>query len=294
MIALSDDEVVLPSGLRLALRRAPGTRRPALLVHDVASNARVWDGVARRLAAGGHEVVAVDLRGHGRSDTPPTGYDTATAAADLAEVITALGLVGDRAPLVAGQGWGGDVVLEVAARHGAVAAVALVDGGWLRLGDRFTAPEHCWAALTPHPVGDVPAVELEQKVRRDLAGWPSEAVDGALASLRLGPDGHYTARLAREHHRSIEMSRWEGDPRALYPRVGIPALLLAAVPRPGEQAGTGLDAVVPTRVAAREALAGLGDAQVRWYVGAHHDLHAQLPEAVAADLLALLRRVDPS
>jgi hypothetical protein len=40
------------------------------------------------------------------------------------------------------------------------------------------------------------------------------------------------------------------------------------------------------------ALELLPDADVRWYVGAHHDLHAQLPDRCAADLLDLAARVD--
>ena len=298
ILALFDDEVVLPTGLRLAVRRAPGgAHSPALLVHGLASNARAWDGVARRLAAGGHEVVAVDLRGHGRSGAPPTGYDTETAADDLAELISALGLVGKRAPVVAGHGWGGDVVLELAARNRGLAGVALVDGGWTRLRDRFANPEQCWAALAPPRLDPVPAAEFEQRLRRDLADWPSEAVDGTLASHRLGPDGRYAARLTRQHHRDIVTSLWEGDPRALYPHVDVPVLLLAAVPRAGADRGVapgaepGRQQIPGTRAGAREALAGFSDAEVRWYVGAHHDMPARLPEAVAADLLGLLRRV---
>ena len=81
---LYDDEVRLPGGPRLALRRADGDRRPFLLVHGLSSNARLWDGIARRLAEAGHQVVAVDQRGHGRSEQVDDGYTTAQCAADLA------------------------------------------------------------------------------------------------------------------------------------------------------------------------------------------------------------------
>jgi len=299
VLTLYDDEVTLPGGLRLALRRADGPRRPVLLVHGLASNARVWDGVSRRVAAGGHQVIAVDLRGHGRSDAPPTGYDTPTAADDLAALITTLGLVGDRTPVVAGQSWGGNVVLELAARPpGRVAALALVDGGWIRLREAFSDPEQCWVALAPPRLDALPAGELEQRLRAGMAGWPSEGVEGTLANLRLRTDAHgigrYEARLAREHHRAIVHSLWAGDPVPLYPQVEVPVLLLAAVPRINADADAagGMNAQpLGTRARAREALAGLPDAQVRWYIDAHHDLHAQRPEAVAADLLDLLRRV---
>ncbi len=85
-----------PSGARLAaggegsggdagspdLHASPGPGpAPFLLVHGLASNARTWDGVAARLAAEGHPVVAIDQRGHGLSDKPDDGYDYATVTA---------------------------------------------------------------------------------------------------------------------------------------------------------------------------------------------------------------------
>ena len=49
-----------------------------------------WRKVMPRLAEH-FSVVAVDPRGAGRSDMPETGYDSATSAADLAELMTTLG-----------------------------------------------------------------------------------------------------------------------------------------------------------------------------------------------------------
>ena len=80
-----DGSAALPGGPRLALRRTDGRRRPFLLVHGLSSNARTWDGVAGRLAAAGHEVVAVDQRGHGHSEQAADGYSTMQCADDLAK-----------------------------------------------------------------------------------------------------------------------------------------------------------------------------------------------------------------
>ena len=91
---LYDDEVRLSDGPRLALRRADGPGRPFLLVHGLSSNARLWDGTARLLAAAGHQVVAVDQRGHGRSEQVADGYTTGQCAADLAVLCDQLGLTG--------------------------------------------------------------------------------------------------------------------------------------------------------------------------------------------------------
>ncbi len=87
--------------------------------------------------------------------------------------------------------------------------------------------------------------------------------------------------LSREHHRSILRSLWQDDPHPLYPRVTVPALLMAAV-----------DAVPLDPTPVGEALDQIPDAQVAWYVGAHHDLHAQQPDRCAVDLLGLAARVE--
>lgn len=285
--ALRDELVTLPGGgPELALRRAAGSRRPFLLVHGLASNARMWDGVATRMAAAGHEVAAVDLRGHGRSEQAAGGYDTATAAADLAALIGLLGWTGRRTPLVAGQSWGANVVVNLAAEYGGVAGIALVDGGWIRLADRFPDFAACWAALAPPSFEGVRWVDLQARFQAAAADWPPEGVAGALANFRVLSDGTVRARLARDHHREIVRSLFETDPRAWPGRIDVPALLLVAV-------GAGPDAT-DKRAAVGEALAGLPDSHVRWYVGAHHDLHAQQPERTAADLLTLADRAEQS
>src|SRR5262245_66196282 len=104
--------VVAPDvGLHAEMRSGDAAAAPVVLVHGLASNLRLWDGVAERLHAAGHTVVAIDQRGHGRSDAPDTGYDLETAVADLLALIEALGL---ERPLLVGQSWGGTVVLELA------------------------------------------------------------------------------------------------------------------------------------------------------------------------------------
>src|SRR5829696_7410852 len=114
-MAPTDARVRVADAVYLHVRRWPGGdpdrgMRPFLLVHGLSSNARLWDQVAEVLSDAGHPVHAVDLRSHGDSDAPPDGYDTTTAAEDLA----ALGLTGT---VVAGQSWGGNVVVTLAAKH---------------------------------------------------------------------------------------------------------------------------------------------------------------------------------
>jgi pimeloyl-ACP methyl ester carboxylesterase len=279
------DERIDVGPVRLAISRtgpeptAPEAQRPVLLVHGLASNARLWDGVAQRLGSAGHPVVAVDQRGHGRSDVPPDGYDTQTCAADLSALIATLGWTGARAPVVAGQSWGGNVVLNLAARHGKVAAIALVDGGWLRPGARFATFEECWQVLAPPSFEGMRYSGLAAQIAARHPDWPPEAIAGTLANLVELDDGGVRARLAREHHKSILRSLWQDDPRELYPQVSVPVLLMPA------DAQVGSAPVV-------EAAQLLPDCRVSEYVGADHDLHAQHPARCALDLHDLAVRAD--
>ncbi len=280
-IELYDDEVRLPGGPRLALRRADGDGRPFLLVHGLSSNSRLWDGTARALAAAGHQVVSVDQRGHGRSEQVDDGYTTPQCAADLAALCAELGLVGDRAPVTAGQSWGGNVVLHFAAEHGGAAGAAFVDGGFIWLRERFPIFDECWAALAPPTNDGLSLAEMTERFHSWLPDFPPEGVAAQLANL-TEVDGVARARLTREHHREIVRSLWEIDPRPLFGKVDVPALLAVAVPAEGDDPRDGL----------RAAEELLPDVVVARYVGAHHDLHAQYPDRMAADLLALAERVD--
>ncbi|MGH8894010.1 MAG: alpha/beta fold hydrolase [Actinomycetes bacterium] len=280
---MEDRDERLPDGTRLAVRRADGPLRPFLLVHGLSSNARLWDGVAGRLADAGHEVVAVDLRGHGRSEQVSHGHSTDQAAADLAALSDGLGLTGEREPIVAGQSWGGNVVVALAARHRGVSGLALVDGGWIALGERFATFEDCWAVLAPPVFDGVRLEQLAQRFRTWHPDWPEQSIQATLANFIENPDGTASPRLAREHHREILRSLWESDVRTLYPLVDVPALLAPAL---------SADADHERREGPRLAAELLPDAEVAWYDGADHDIHAQHPGRLTTDLLALAARVE--
>src|SRR5579864_6708272 len=99
------------SGPTLAVREHPGAEPAILALHGLASNARWWDLVAERLAPK-HRVLAVDLRGHGDSDRPDTGYDFASVAGDLKELTDS---IHPRPLVVAGHSWGASVALAFGA-----------------------------------------------------------------------------------------------------------------------------------------------------------------------------------
>lgn len=287
-VRFSTMQITVPvaSGVALRVRHWPGPAAPAfLLVHGLSSNARLWDGVAGRLAAEGHPVYAVDLRSHGESDAPSDGYDTATAAADLAAVAAELDLAGS---VVAGQSWGGNVVVRLAAEHPAlVAGLALVDGGWIDLTADFDSWEACATALRPPELNGATAEGMRGWLRHNHPDWSDAAVEATVANLRIEPDGTVTRRLSIPRHMSIVRSMWDDPPSHWFPAVAAPALLLPAIPKDRQRAQR-----ARARVAAAQA--ALPRATVREYVGADHDLHAQHPDRLAGDLLDLARLVSPA
>ena len=91
----------------LAGPEAPsGSGLLTLLIHGFPECWWTWRHVIPALAQAGHRVAALDLRGFGGSDRPPSGYDLVTLAQDIAAVVRSLGH--ERA-VVIGAGLGGQV-----------------------------------------------------------------------------------------------------------------------------------------------------------------------------------------
>ena len=247
------------------------TGPPFLLVHGLASNARLWDGVAVGLVANGHPVVTVDLRGHGRSSKPDGPYDVPTVADDLAQLIARLGM--DR-PVVAGQSWGGNVVLELAARHPSIVrGIACIDGGWLEPSREFADWDACRAALAPPRLAGRRLEEIEGYVRGAHRDWPDAGIRGTLANFEVRPDGTVAPWLTFDRHIAVLRGLWDHHPTDRYASLTVPALL---VPVDGGDA----DRIGRKRAAVEAAAAAIPVARVRWFSG-DHDIHAQRPDELA-------------
>ncbi len=87
------------------------TRPTLLLLHGLTANARMFEPLARLLAAE-YRLIAVDLRGRGLTDKPTTGYSMAEHAADIIGLMDALGL--ERC-IVGGHSFGGLLTIFLAA-----------------------------------------------------------------------------------------------------------------------------------------------------------------------------------
>ncbi|MGI9117635.1 MAG: alpha/beta fold hydrolase [Gaiellales bacterium] len=265
-------------GVELLGMVSAGTGPGVLLLHGLASNARMWDGVVGVLEAQGRAAAAFDLRGHGRSQQADDGYSIDGFARDAATVLRALAEhdpVWAR-PIVAGQSLGGNVVLALAALDVPLAGIVLVDGGFIDLSARYDDWDACAAALAPPDLSHLTPAELESLLRNEHPDWSDAAIAG-MAACWDEVDGHVAPHLTRPHHMALLQSLYEHPPRLDAGRVTAPTTIIAS-------AGAESD---PIKRATVERLAdALARCRVVWRSDADHDIHAQHPDETAALILA--------
>lgn len=112
-------DFIAANGSRFHIAHAGPSKPKAtvLLLHTFPQFWWAWRHQITALADAGYHAVAMDLRGVGASDKPPSGYDIPTRTRDAAGVIRTLGAQG---AVVVGHGTGGAVAWAMAAMQPAV------------------------------------------------------------------------------------------------------------------------------------------------------------------------------
>jgi len=273
------DRYIEIEGLRLHIREwlleDPAAGKPVfVLLHGLASNAATWDLVASELVSAGHHVLAIDQRGHGLSDKPQHGYDFASVAGDVRGLIETLGL---RHVILAGQSWGGNVALEVAARFpGLAAGYIFVDGGFLDLRQRGDWQQIALELRPPDLVG-TQLLAIRERIASMHPAWSSEALALTLQNFEVLPDGTVRPWLTIDRHMEILRALYDQDVASLYPGVQQPVLICAA--------DDGSEWASRKKQQVAVAHTHLPDAAVRWFAGAAHDIHVDRPVELARVML---------
>lgn len=257
-------------GLRLHIREWPGHKKPFVLVHGLSSNCRTWEGVAEHLAAAGHHIVTLDQRGHGLSDKPDEGYDFGTITADLLKLLDTLQL---ERPILAGQSWGGNVMLDFGARYpGRACGLAFIDGGYLDLRNR---PDATWekvsVELRPPDLLGTPRDILKNQIREMHPDWSEMGIEAMLANFETLPDGTVRPWLALQRHLKILRALWEQTPTTLYPQLTEPVLICVAE----DHKHPDWMKVKAKQVNAAHNL--IEQVEVHWFENTDHDIHIQKP-----------------
>jgi pimeloyl-ACP methyl ester carboxylesterase len=267
------DRAVPGDGVVLHARDWGGQGQAVVLLHGLASNARIWDGVAPRLVGAGLRVVALDQRGHGASEQPDSGYDFAAVRGDLGRALAALGL---ERPVLVGHSWGAHVALEYAAdRPAAPAGLVLVDGALAGAAEwAGRTREEVRRRLAP-PRFALPLADWLARAGRFDPGGQDWVRDYLRAGVEVDDRGVARSRFHFDNHMQVVDALCDQRPATLYPLVACPVLLCVA----GDD-----EHVAAKRDAVDRALGLFASADVTWYEDAMHDIPLYRPAELATDL----------
>jgi pimeloyl-ACP methyl ester carboxylesterase len=119
-----------PDGLSLYARdyaaAAGAAKLPVIAIHGLTRNAADFDAIAPLIAQSGRRVLAIDVRGRGRSDRAPDPmtYQPAQYAQDVLALMTQAGI--ERAVFL-GTSMGGLIIMALAAIRSKVIAAAIIN-----------------------------------------------------------------------------------------------------------------------------------------------------------------------
>ena len=161
-------ELVVPGDVSIHVTVHPGTGPALLLIHGISSSGDVWLPIVEEL--GNHFIpVTLDLRGHGRSGKPGSGYLYEDYIGDLNRVLDCLSL--DR-PLILGHSLGGLITLWWAAQQPSRAAALVIEDSPLRSGEDFRPAFDNWIRLN-----GMPEAELRDHYASENPHWKPEILD---------------------------------------------------------------------------------------------------------------------
>jgi pimeloyl-ACP methyl ester carboxylesterase/DNA-binding SARP family transcriptional activator len=206
----------------------PGKEPAILAIHGSAQMGHTFGALADRLAPT-HRFVGVDLRGHGFSDKPPTGYDLERHVDDMRQLIQTMPL---KRPVLLGHSAGGTIATFAATRTD-VAGIILLEG---MIGDRaFMKNAAAQAAPLAESLG-LPVAGFDTYFEAWRARFGPIAEDAerlverwvryALAPL---PDGRYRERALRIAVEAEWESIIKADALGALARVTCPILIVYAL-----------------------------------------------------------------
>jgi len=250
-----------------------GTGQPVVLLSSWLLNSDMWELQFASLLGAGYRVIALDRRGHGRSDQPGGGYDMDTLAADVDALFRALDL---RDAVLVGQSMGGAEAVRYLSRYGTDRVSRLVGIG-------ATLP--FMEKTDDHPLGGdrcamLGSIEL---LSRDRFAWMEMGLPGFYGdSVPVSPlvQNWLVGMTASCGHRAmVECQRTAAftDLRPDLPGISIPSLLIVG----SEDQSTSVELN-------REAVGLLPNGRLSVYEGVAHALYLTHAERLNEELVGFI------
>ncbi|MCX2162594.1 alpha/beta hydrolase [Corynebacterium auriscanis] len=276
-------------GIRLyAEQQGPKHAPLVVFIHGFGGGCFEWHPVFHQLADTNLRLASVDLRGYGKSDKTPRGYDLTTAASDIAGVVRRLGY---ESATIVGHGYGGLVGWTLAAQEPErVNSLITISSAHPVVLSRSVAlrPNSQWRRVRRVLFSQLPRLPEKRFLDNDAAQAELYFREGTAPGFRDTPRYHEhvtqrrqamqvdkVAHLANEHVRWLFRSRFRPEgarfDRTFPTRVATNVLAIEGSMDPG---------YVPAVTRRSLERAQSGRAQLLYGLG--HFAHVEDPEAVAA------------
>jgi 3-oxoadipate enol-lactonase len=251
-----------------------GQGPPVMLIHGHSLNLRMWDAQVAPLVDGGYRVVRYDVRGHGQSEAPATGYTWQNYSLDLRDLLDRLHI--DAPVHLVGLSMGGGIALQFAVDHPTrVASLVLLDS---------TVPGFDYS-----PEYSQAVEELVQAVRTE---GPRPALERVwlthplLAGIRRFPERfHFVKSMV------LAYSARDYLDETVYPQPQWQAIDRLSEIRAPTLVLVGEDDLPDFRLIAEILAANISTARQEVIADAGHLLNLEQPQAFNEALLTFLRRV---
>jgi 3-oxoadipate enol-lactonase len=247
---------------------APGAGAPRIvLIHSLALDRSIWDGVAARLTHDA-EVLVYDCRGHGRSERRAGGFTAELFARDLSEL---LDHVGWPSATVAGCSMGGCVALAFAGLYSPRAA-------GLGLIDTTASYGAVAAAQFRERAAAARTKGLAGLIEFQLTRWFSDEFRSSRPELMNRATGVFLANDFDCYAASCALLG-DADLRPHFPSLRMPVSIVV-----GEE-----DQATPVAMS-RQLHDSIPQSTLTILPRARHLTPLERPDSIASELLALLRR----
>lgn len=254
-----------------------GRGRPIVFLASCMLNADMWEYQVPFFTERGYRCIALDRRGHGRSDRPSCGYDIDTSADDVAALIEHLDL---RDVTLVGHSLGGAEAARYLARHGEerIARAAFLSAGlpFLKLTDDNPAglPEAAFDGMMA-------------MIRSDRTKWLADQAQAFFAThLNQGASPSMVDWVLRQCDSAsawavvkLQTALFHTDHRAGLRRITIPALVVHGA----------ADFSAPVEATGRRTAELIPHAVYKEYPTAGHGLFLTHRDELNADLLDFIK-----
>lgn len=235
-----------------------------LLIHGISSNGRGWDPVIDVLAQD-FSPITVDLRGHGESGKPESGYLYDDYIADLEHLLIELDM---EHPMILGHSLGGIITLWWATKHPSQAKALVIEDSPLRSGEDFRPAFEEWLRLNAMPYEELVKLNMVEHPE-----WPLSMAESRARAMSV------TKRAVFEELMADSMANHDVDRIAEIERITSPVLLVHGDYQTGGMVHPDDIESLPQRLA---------NAQTVRIPGGSHTLHRSSEEEFLAAVVPFL------